>query len=541
MPLLEKKMIPYCQKLSENFKTLADKLCIKDQIGNCITYGEMDALTGKVSAYLKANGVKKGDFIFINLPRGATVYAAALGAIRAGVPFVVLEAGAAESRSNYIKKDCGCVLTVDANCWCNILDADPDTTWTDASDSDALCAIYTSGTTGNPKGALHLRGMLDRNVQTFQCDGKHLAEEPQNFAVIFPLNFVAFEITTIFPYYGGTLFILDYTTIKTPHLFYNYFEENKIESVFMTPSFLRTYRKINSSMRQIFIGGEVSSDIEELPIPVYNFFGMGEMGHLLAIFKMDGRKGTVPVGKPTIPGSISLSEQGEICIKNPYFSGYIGLAQLNSERIKNGIFHTGDIGKLLPDGNLVHLGRLDSMIKINGNRVEPEEVLAVLKKTDNSAWCAVKGFKKSTAAYLCAYYTGAAGFDANLLRRELEIRLPEYMIPTFFVHLEKEPISASGKLEISSLPEPELAEYRAPYAAPSTALEKALCRSFGQALDIEPFGMDDDFVQLGADSIALAEVVAECNITGLSFEEIYNVRTVRKLVHYYNSALKETI
>ena len=267
---------------------------------------------------------------------------------------------------------------------------------------------------------------------------------------------------------------------------------------------------------------------------------MGEMGHILAIFQTDGRRGTVPVGKPTIPDSISLSEQGEICIKNPYFGGYIGLAQLNSERIKDGIFHTGDIGELLADGNLIHLGRLDSMIKINGNRVEPEEVLAVLKKTDNSAWHAVKGFKKAATTYLCAYYTGAAGFDANQLRQELETRLPEYMIPAFFIHLEKVPISANGKLDINALPEPELAEYRAIYAAPSTALEKALCRSFGQTLDIEPFGMDDDSVQLGADSLAVAEAVSECNLTGISFEEIYNLRTVRQLVHYYNSASKET-
>ena len=216
-------MIPYCHKLAENFKKFSNKLCIKDQQGNRFTYSEMDNLTGKVSAYLSANGVKKGEFIFINLPRSAMVYAAALGAIRAGVPFVILESGAPEARANYIKNDCNCVLTIDANCWCKIMETEPDFSWADIPDTEALCAIYTSGTTGTPKGALHLRGMLDRNVQAFQCNGKHLVADGPNFAVIFPLNFVAFEISTIIPYYGGTLFILDYATIKTPHLFYDYF------------------------------------------------------------------------------------------------------------------------------------------------------------------------------------------------------------------------------------------------------------------------------------------------------------------------------
>ena len=537
-------MTPFCQKLAQQFKSNANKLCITDQLGNRLTFADVDRLTGQVYSYFKKEGIGRGDFVFINLPRGAMVYVAALGAIRAGVAFVVLESSAPAERADFIKKDCGCKLTIDQQCWQKIASTEATEEWAQAEQDDPLCAIYTSGTTGRPKGALHLRSFLERNLEAFNYKGEHLLSHGPNFGIIFPLNFVAFEISTIIPYYGGTLFVLDYNTIKTPHLLYNYLEDNKIEGIFMTPSLLKAYRKVNTYLKQIYIGGEVATDVDALPIPIYNLFTMGEMGYLVTIFPIDGRKGPSPIGLPTLPDMVYIldedgkevqaGEEGEICIKNPCVKGYINLPDANKEKFRDGLFHTGDLGKQLPDGNIMHLGRIDFMIKINGNRVEPSEILAVLKKTDNSAWCAVKGFEKEHTTFICAYYTGPAGFDANQLRQELETKLPEYMIPAFFIHLEKVPLAASGKLDFHALPEPDFAQYRAPYAAPSTALEKALCRSFGRVLNIEPYGMDDDFVQLGADSIAVAEAIAECNITGISFEDVFNLHTPRQLVQYLN-------
>jgi len=525
-------------------ETMPDKLFVADQLGNRLTYADVDRLTGQVFAYLSSKGIGRGDFVFINLPRGALAYVAAIGIIRAGAAFVVLEAGAPAARAEYIEKDCSCKLTLNQQTWSEVTCQKGIDSWAETRPDDPLCAIYTSGTTGKPKGALHLRCMLEKNLEAFNYKGEYLLSHGPNFGIIFPLNFVAFEISTIMPYYGGSLFVLDYNTIRTPHLLFNYLEENRIEGIFMTPSLLKTYRKVNTYLKQIYIGGEVAADVDALPIPIYNLFTMGEMGYLLTIFPIDGRKGPSPIGLPTLPDmffildeegkEVPVGVEGEICIKNPCVGGYINLPELNEKKFRNGLFHTGDLGKKLPDGNIMHLGRMDFMIKINGNRVEPAEILAVLKQTDNSGWCAVRGFEKEHTSFICAYYTGAAGFDANQLRQELETRLPEYMIPAFFIHLDSVPLAASGKLDFFALPEPDMAQYRAPYAAPTTALEKALCRGFGKALGIEPYGMDDDFVQLGADSIAVAETVAECNLTGISFEDVFNLHTPRQLVQYLN-------
>jgi len=525
-------MIPYCQQLAHQFKTNAQKLCLVDQQGNNLTFAQVDHLTGQVYSYFRNHGIKKGDFVFINLKRSALVYVVALGAIRAGAAFTVLEASAPPERIEYIRKDFGSKLTIDQECWEKIIQEEYLDEWEVCADTDPLCAIYTSGTTGTPKGTLHLRGMLDRNNEAFNYRGNFLVSDAPNFAVVFPLNFVAFEISTSLTYYGATLFILDYQTIKTPHLLYDYFEENRIECTFMTPSLFKTFKKkLSIYIRSIFIGGEVAVDIEKISIPVYNFFGMGEMGHLLATFLIDGRRGTVPIGYPTLPDMFFIKDE-EICIKNPYAAGYINLPEMTKEKFRDGLFHTGDLGKILPDGTIIHLGRLDRMIKINGNRVEPDEILSVLKQTDKSAWFAVRGFEKKNTTFICAYYTGPACFDANQLRHELEARLPEYMIPAFFIYMEKVPIAASGKIDFNALPEPDLAEYRAPYAAPVTEMEKALCRSFGHSMGIEPFGLDDDFVLLGADSIAVAEAAAECNLTGVSFDDVYSLHTPRQIAQY---------
>ncbi|MBR3671848.1 MAG: non-ribosomal peptide synthetase [Spirochaetia bacterium] len=537
-------MTPFCQQIAKQMMTIPDKLCLVDQLGNRLTYADVNRLTGQVVTYLRSKGIGRGDFVFINLPRGAMIYVAALGIIRAGAAFVVLEASAPAARAQFIEKDCSCKLTLSQQNWDEVIRQKSFDGWAGTEPDDPLCAIYTSGTTGKPKGAVHLRSFLERNLEAFNYKGEYLLSHGPNFGVIFPLNFVAFEISTIITYYGGTIFVLDYNTVKTPHLLYNYLEDNKIEGTFMTPSLLKAYRKVNTYLKQIYIGGEVATDVDALPIPIYNLFTMGEMGYLVTIFPIDGRRGAAPIGLPTLPDMLYIigddgkevpdGEEGEICIKNPCVKGYINLPEMNKEKFRDGLFHTGDLGKKLPDGNIMHLGRMDFMIKINGNRVEPSEILAVLKKTDNSAWCAVKGFEKEHTTFICAYYTGPAGFDANQLRQELETKLPEYMIPAFFIHLEKVPLAASGKLDFNALPEPDFAQYRAPYAAPATALEKALCRSFGRVLNIEPYGMDDDFVQLGADSIAVAEAIAECNITGISFEDVFNLHTPRQLVNYLN-------
>jgi acyl-CoA synthetase (AMP-forming)/AMP-acid ligase II len=537
-------MTPFCQQIAKQMMTIPDKLCLVDQLGNRLTYADVDRLTGQVVTYLRSKGIGRGDFVFINRPRGAMIYVAALGIIRAGAAFVVLEASAPAARAQFIEKDCSCKLTLSQQNWDEVIRQKSFDGWAGTEPDDPLCAIYTSGTTGKPKGAVHLRSFLERNLEAFNYKGEYLLSHGPNFGVIFPLNFVAFEISTIITYYGGTIFVLDYNTVKTPHLLYNYLEDNKIEGTFMTPSLLKAYRKVNTYLKQIYIGGEVATDVDALPIPIYNLFTMGEMGYLVTIFPIDGRRGAAPIGLPTLPDMLYIigddgkevpdGEEGERCIKNPCVKGYINLPEMNKEKFRDGLFHTGDLGKKLPDGNIMHLGRMDFMIKINGNRVEPSEILAVLKKTDNSAWCAVKGFEKEHTTFICAYYTGPAGFDANQLRQELETKLPEYMIPAFFIHLEKVPLAASGKLDFNALPEPDFAQYRAPYAAPATALEKALCRSFGRVLNIEPYGMDDDFVQLGADSIAVAEAIAECNITGISFEDVFNLHTPRQLVNYLN-------
>ena len=141
-------MTPFCQQIAKQMIAIPDKLCITDQLGNHLTFADVDRLTGQVFAYLRSKGIGRGDFVFINLPRGAMVYVAALGIIRAGAAFVVLEASAPAARAEYIKNDCNCKLTLNQQNWDEITRQKSIDSWAEGAPDDPLCAIYTSGTTG---------------------------------------------------------------------------------------------------------------------------------------------------------------------------------------------------------------------------------------------------------------------------------------------------------------------------------------------------------------------------------------------------------
>ena len=138
-------MTPFCQQIAKQMMTIPDKLCLVDQLGNQLTYADVDRLTGQVVTYLRSKGVGRGDFVFINLPRGAMVYVAALGIIRAGAAFVVLEASAPAARAQFIEKDCSCKLTLNQQNWDEVIRQKSFDGWVETEQDDPLCAIYTKG------------------------------------------------------------------------------------------------------------------------------------------------------------------------------------------------------------------------------------------------------------------------------------------------------------------------------------------------------------------------------------------------------------
>jgi acyl carrier protein len=176
------------------------------------------------------------------------------------------------------------------------------------------------------------------------------------------------------------------------------------------------------------------------------------------------------------------------------------------------MYRTGDLGRHLPDGRIEFLGRVDQQAKIRGFRVEPEEVEAVLRDHDSVDQAVVTAHKAGSENRLVAYAVLKPGPRPGVgrLQEFLRQRLPEYMVPQAFVFLEKLPLNRHGKVDIRSLPAPgrERPDVTSAYEAPRCSLESAIAEIWAGVLGLERVGINDNFIELGGDSLLATAVSA---------------------------------
>ena len=370
-----------------------------------ITYEDLHELSGKVYAWLKYQGIGREDFILINLARGVLPVVAIIGILKAGAAFALVEENYAPERIEYIRKDCGCKSEINRNAWEEILKCEPLDGHEQTDAHDAAYAIYTSGTTGNPKGVLHEYGNIEECIRSVNYEGNPIISEKDRGALLAPMNFVA-TIMMLFCvlYCGGCkLFIASYATIKNPLLLKKMFLEKRISCTFLTPSYVRILGgQTGPFLKKLIVGSEPANNIYLDKVEIYNMYAMSESGFVVSVFKIDKPYSTCPIGKPQFDldymlldedgNPVSDNEIGEICFRNEYVRGYMKLPEETGKAFVNGIYHSGDLAKKLPDGNLVLLGRSNDMIKINGNRIEPAEIEAAVKNALGIDWVAAKGF-----------------------------------------------------------------------------------------------------------------------------------------------------
>ena len=510
---------------------------------------QVDELSGRVCAWLKQKKIGREDFVFLCLPRGAVPLIALLGVWKAGAAFTMVEDNYPPERIAYIKKDCDCKAVIDTDAWNEILQTPPHHGYEKPDIRDAAFAVYTSGTTGNPKGALHEYGSI-RLIQAASLDpktGKPRLDESDRMALIPPLNFIAALRRYIYAVYDGChAFVVPYSTIKNPVLLRRFYEDNRITFTYCSPSLIRLIGDPGPTIRQIQIGGEPANGIFVEGKELLNGYSMSECGYPLAEFEIDKPYDPCPVGKPDREEivlrilddkgkDVPDGTEGEICVEDPFFRGYINLPDKTEEALRGGWYHTGDIGKKLPDGNLVLLGRSTDMIKINGNRIEPAEIEAVGKKVLGVSWCAARGFEDTEPAFVCLYYTDDVTFDELDVRHQMEQYLPYYMIPSFFIRVDEVPLLPNGKMNRRALPKPELKADLKDYVPPQTDTERILCAAFEKALQLDRVGIRDNFYHLGGDSLGSMRVLAAANLPGLLAADIFEGCTPERIAAIYEN------
>ncbi len=511
-----------------------------------VTYAQFDDMSGRVYAYLEKNGIGKEDFVLIDLPRGIMPIIAMIGVWKSGAAWALVEDTYAPERIDYIRRDCGCKAELSAENWEEIMALPPKSGYVTADDHDAAYAIYTSGTTGNPKGVLHEYGNLNRAIDSIAVNGVTPFTGKDRLALLAPLNFVASVIVILkgLSICCGKIFVVSYATIKNPSALKKFFFEKRISITFLTPSYVRMLgSRTGPFLRMLFVGSEPANNVYNKNLELINIYAASESGFAVGVFPIDRAYETCPIGKPEVDCKITLltesgeeapeGEIGELCFENPFVRGYINLPEETEKAFRDGVYHTGDLARIDENGNYLLLGRSGDMIKINGNRIEPAEIEASVKQALGIDWAAARGFEENGKSYLCAYYTADITVDADRLREELGKRLPYYMIPAYYIKIDKVPLKANGKMDRMALPKPDASNFQNDYVAPENETQQKLCEAMARVLGLERFGINDDFYELGGDSLGSIRVITESGLPGLNAGEIFRGRTPKKIAALY--------
>ena len=511
-----------------------------------ITYAQLDDMSGRIYAYLKSKNIGKEDFVLINLPRGVLPIIAMIGIWKAGAAWALVEDTYAPERIAYIRKDCGCKLEISSNNWEEIMHVDTIPGHETVDYHDAAYAIYTSGTTGNPKGVLHEYGNLERAIESIKVNGETPFSGKDRLALLAPLNFVASVIVILkaLSIFGGKTFVVSYATIKNPMALKMFFFEKRISITFLTPSYVRMLgNQTGPFLRMLFVGSEPANNVYNKNLELINIYACSESGFAVGVFLIDKSYEVCPIGHPEVPTTITLlnedgvevphGEIGELCFENPYVRGYMNLPEETKKAFVNGVYHTGDLARIDENGNYVLLGRSGDMIKINGNRIEPAEIEAAFKQVVGASWAAVRGFEEHDKSYLAIYYKDELTFDPNDVRNELMKRLPYYMIPAFFIKVDSIPLKANGKLDRLALPKPDSSSFKTKYVAPNNETEEKICKAMEKVLKVDKVGINDDFYELGGDSLASIQVIVNSELPGLTANDIFRGRTPEKIAILY--------
>jgi amino acid adenylation domain-containing protein len=523
-----------------------------------LTYRQLNNQANRWAARLRQSGVDVESVVAVSMPRSLELVVALLGILKAGGAYVPIEPDAPVDRARAVLQDCGApvVLTTAAIAasgafeQARALEAAPEADDRDEANlqvrterEQLAYVIYTSGSTGRPKGVMNTHGGIVNRLcwmqQAFRLDGADRVL--QKTPVTFDVSVWEFFWPLIS---GAHLVIARPGAHRDPAALVRQIADDRITTVHFVPSMLDAFLDRPgldrcSALRRVICSGEaLSFDLQErcaarLPAELHNLYGPTEAAIDVTWWACtDSTSRRVPIGRPIAntevyvldanlepvpPGVTGMLYLGGAGIARGYLrqsslTANAFVPDLFSNRPGDRLFRTGDLGRYRPDGVIEYIGRIDHQVKIGGARVEPAEIEAVLARHALIGTAAVVARALHGETQLVAYVVTADGtvLPADELRAWLSGRLPQYMIPSHFVFLDRLPVTASGKLDRRALPEPDRVRpaVDTPLVPPRTPLEARLAALWAELLDRRDVGVDDNFFDLGGHSLVLMQLAS---------------------------------
>ncbi|WP_082339713.1 non-ribosomal peptide synthetase, partial [Pseudomonas sp. Pf153] len=523
-------------------------------LGDQLTYAELNLHANALAHHLRALGVRPDDRVAIVARRGLDTLIGLLAILKAGAAYVPVDPAHPTERLGYLLSDSAPVailvqpdlrerlpaqavpvIDLDRRSWPLSLACDPQVG--DLTPEHLAYVIYTSGSTGLPKGVMvehrTLSNLLDWHCEAFDlCAGRHTS-----CLAGFGFDAMAWEIWPALCV-GATLHLapprdgnenldalldwwraqpLDVSFLPTPIAEYA-FSQNlghpTLRTLLIGGDRLRQFPR-NQSFDVINNYGPTEATVVATSgkVEAGDALHIGRPVSNARVYVLDEQRRPVPVG---VPGELYIGGAGVA-------RGYLNRPELTAERFLQDpfdttphprMYRTGDLARWRADGSLEYLGRNDDQVKIRGVRIELGEIENCLNQLpDIRETVLLVREDQPGQPRLVAYFTEQARVDVrpmDELRAQLQIRLPEYMVPTAFVRLDALPLTANGKVDRKALPKPDItAFFTRQYVAPEGELESCLAQIWSELLQVERVGRQDHFFELGGHSLLAMRMVSQ--------------------------------
>lgn len=514
-----------------------------------MTYRQFNEKANQVGHFLQSQGIKEGDVVGVQLERSFELMWCLYGILKTGAIYLPIDVSNPTERTQFLIEDANIKLlftsNLSVNLQCNTVSKN------DLSDliagmpienplrkvqaRDTAYIIYTSGSTGKPKGVVcHHLGIC--NKLRWRRRFYPLTESDS----VLQKTSITFDISLWELFWplqvGSRLVLAPPQAHKDSAELVALIRRYSITNLHLVPSMLNVFlAEIEvsncTSLRRTFCVGEalhkntVDRFHQKLDCKLYNMYGPTEAALEVTHWECEKQEcaDTIPIGTTT-PNTqlhvldnqlkrVPVGTPGELYIAGAQVAhGYLNDDALTESRfIKNPfrpdssykMYKTGDLARYLENGALEYLGRTDYQVKLRGFRVELGEIeVAMMKHTDIDQAVVTKVEQGGAKAYLVGYYTGSL-VEENQLKSLIGQYLPAYMIPSFFVHMEAFPLSASGKVDRKKLPEHHIGnnEQSSNYQAPETRLQEMIAETWEEILQVKEPGIYDKFTDLGGDSL----------------------------------------
>jgi amino acid adenylation domain-containing protein len=567
-----------------------------------LTYRELNKQSNRLAGHLRRRGVKPKAMVGLMVERSTAMISGILGILKAGGAYLPVKPGYPEERIRYMLEDGQVEILLTQGKFTKKYERDfevmnlesdeiyigsPENPERINSPGDLIYIIYTSGSTGKPKGVMVEHRNVSRRVVK---EANYITIESTD--ILLQLSNYAFD-GSVFDIFGALpngakLVMVGEEELLDVHKLSTLIQEEAITIFFVTTALFNVLVDIDvecfTGIKNILFGGERVS-LEHVK-KAFVYLEPGKLIHMYGptettvyatyhpIHSIDETSVTIPIGKPLSNTSVYIVDKdikpvplgvaGEIFIGGDGVSrGYLNDPELTADRFASdqlfekslapgraaggaNLYKTGDLARWLPNGNIEFLGRMDSQVKLRGFRIELGEIETELLNIEQvkEALTLVKE-DRDGQKYIYAYIVakkaqGNETIDFSEIKKELSKNIPDYMVPSYFMELEKMPLNPNGKIDKKALPEPKLSAGR-DYIAPADELERKLAEVWSEVLNVEKkaIGMETNFFDLGGHSlkatILAAKIHKEMNIR-VPLVEIFRTQTMTGLSEYIKNS-----